>query len=277
MTLHRLQYTQTFPFHISLFLFSILNHLAALLRLAWLPTPLLGYKYVGSRNFKKIGEQFFKQLVEAGGLKPDDHVCEVGCGIGRIAYPLTRYLRPSSSYHGFDIVPHGIKWCQKIITPRFSHFHFRPIDIHNSSYNPQGTLRAETFRFPYQDNQFDFLFLASVFTHMLPQEMEHYMEEMARVLKPGGRCLASFFLINDESKELMQKEIHAQHFPVQHDAHTFLKMASRPCAAVAYEENFVRSLFHKHNLHVQNEAIYGRWCGRKAGDSGQDILVAIKK
>ena len=41
----------------------------------------------------------------------------------------------------------------------------------------------------------DVAFLTSVFTHMLPEDVEHYLDELARVLKPGGRTLITWFLL----------------------------------------------------------------------------------
>ena len=54
------------------------------------------------------------------------------------------------------------------------------------------TTRAETkaseYTFPYEDGEFDVVVLTSVFTHMLPDDVAHYLDEIARVLKPGGRA-----------------------------------------------------------------------------------------
>ena len=37
------------------------------------------------------------------------------------------------------------------------------------------------------------MFLTSVFTHMLPPSVRRYLNEIRRVVKPGGRVLATFF------------------------------------------------------------------------------------
>lgn len=50
--------------------------------------------------------------------------------------------------------------------------------------------------FPYPDGRFDVVYAASVFTHMVPESTRNYFSESARVLKPGGRCLFSFFLLD---------------------------------------------------------------------------------
>src|SRR4029079_17934996 len=121
--------------------------------------------YVGAGEFFGIGYEFLEYF-KVSGLKPSDRVLDVGCGIGRMAIPLTTYLS-TGSYDGFDIVPHGIEWCQEKVTPLFPNFRFRHADIWNKMYNPTGTLKVSKFAFPYPNETFDFVFLTSVFTHML--------------------------------------------------------------------------------------------------------------
>ena len=111
---------------------------------------------------------------------------EPGCGTGRMAEPLTRYLGPAGSYDGFDVVRTAIDWCESNIASQHPNFHFRHVDVLNHVYNPKGRLDPEAFEFPYPDEAFDFVFLTSVFTHMRPPEMRHYLGQIRRVLRPGG-------------------------------------------------------------------------------------------
>src|SRR4029079_302816 len=90
--------------------------------------------------------------------------------------------------------------CRRAITPRNARFRFHHADIAGGAYNPSGRLTAGTYRFPFDDRSFDFVFLGSVFTHMLPEDVAHYLREIARVLAPGGTCAASFFLLADERR-----------------------------------------------------------------------------
>lgn len=120
----------------------------------------------GYADFKGVGEEFLRYFVELGGLKPHERVLDVGCGIGRMAVPLTTYLDKNGSYEGFDIVADGIHWCRKKITPKYPHFRFHLADVFNEKYNPHGRYRASEYHFPYERESFDFVFLTSVFTHI---------------------------------------------------------------------------------------------------------------
>ena len=44
------------------------------------------------------------------------------------------------------------------------------------------------------------IFVGSVFTHMLPDDVESYVREIARLLAPDSMCVASYFLLNDETR-----------------------------------------------------------------------------
>jgi ubiquinone/menaquinone biosynthesis C-methylase UbiE len=241
-------------------------------------TPPRWMNFVGDGDFKVIGQEFFRYFVELGGLQPRDKVLEVGCGIGRMAVPLMDYLKDGGIYEGFDIVEHGIRWCKKKITPRAPHFQFHLADIYNHGYNPTGKHRAAYYRFPYEDETFDFVFLTSVFTHMLPRDMEHYLSEISRVLKSGGRCLVTFFLLNDDSNRHIQSGDSAIDFKHRMDGHpqNLIKDLFVPEAAVAYPEHYIKELYENNCLRITQSVCYGSWCGRQEFLSFQDIVVAMK-
>jgi ubiquinone/menaquinone biosynthesis C-methylase UbiE len=157
------------------------------------PVGLSKATLVGGGDFEKIGKEILQTLIEIGGLKPSERVLDVGCGVGRVAIPLTKYLKDNGSYEGFDVVPKEIKWCQKNISPRFPNFNFQLADVYNKAYNPYAKHEASKYKFPYDDDTFDFVFLTSVFTHMLTKDMENYLSEIVRVLKKGGNALSLIF------------------------------------------------------------------------------------
>lgn len=161
-----------------------------------------------------------------------------------MARPLTRYL-PDGSYDGLDIVAPSIEWCQKTYTPRFPNCQFHFTDIYNKAYNPNGTCRASEYRFPFADSIFDLVFLTSVFTHMLPPDMENYLREITRVLKLGGRCLITYFLLNAGSLKLIEEHASTIDFKGELQGYRVNNLEV-PEAAVAYDENKIRELCEKY-------------------------------
>lgn len=141
-------------------------------------------------------EEWAMLLRVYGGLALDSRVLEIGCGLGRIAFPL-RYAIPRGRYLGFDIVPWKVEFLASTFRPRYPNFEFLLADIHNSHYNPGGRLTALDYRFPAADGSCDVVYAASVFTHMAPANTAHYLREAGRVLAPGGRCVFSFFLLDN--------------------------------------------------------------------------------
>jgi SAM-dependent methyltransferase len=176
------------------------------------PLPPSIRKLVGPGDFAAIGAATVAQLTSEAGLRPEGAFLDIGCGIGRVALPLTTYLLPSTPFAGFDVVPEFIAWCKENITARHPNFRFDLIDVANSEYNRGGELDAASLRFPYPDSAFAIVYAGSVFTHLLPPGAENYIRETARVLKPQGTVAATFFLLNDESRALVDAgQAHIQH------------------------------------------------------------------
>jgi SAM-dependent methyltransferase len=101
-------------------------------------------------------------------------ILDFGCGCGRILIPLMLRVDPSRLY-GCDIDPEAIAWC-KANLPSCAGFGLNP------SLPPM----------PFADQQFDFSYGVSVFTH-LPEDMQHlWLDELYRVTKPGGYAVMTF-------------------------------------------------------------------------------------
>lgn len=229
--------------------------------------------FVGHGNFEATGDEFLRYFIDFADLKPEHQVLEIGCGVGRMARPLTRYLT-GGDYQGIDIVPKAIRWCQSNITTRYPNFHFHLADIHNIAYNPQGRIHSSEYEFLFEPDVFDFAFLTSVFSHMLTAEVKHYLAQTASRLRPGGKCLITFFLLNDESRRLIREGLSALTFQFSR-AGCYVNDDLVPEYAVAFAEDDIRELFLEFGL-VIDAVHYGAWCGRSNFVSYQDMVIATK-
>ncbi|BBX47781.1 hypothetical protein MCOO_37960 [Mycobacterium cookii] len=192
-----------------------------------------------------------------------------------MALPLTGYLNREGRYAGFDVARDAIAWCTENISASHPNFEFRVADVQSKRYNPRGTDKPSEFRFPYPDGSFDVVLLASVFTHMLPSDVTHYMHEIVRVLKPGGRSLITFFLLNEMSSILSKQGMGQLKF--EHELQGALTAnVENPEAAIAYPEAFVKDLYRECGLELREPLLYGNWSGRIDGMSGQDVVIAVK-
>ena len=230
--------------------------------------PLHLRRYVGPlRSFESSGAEFMGYLRSLAELRPSERVLDIGCGCGQMALHLKNYLDESGGYVGVDIHLPSINWCQQKIARRHKNFEFAHIDVRNLAYNPNAAQRAEAYQFPFADRSFDLILLKSVFTHMRPREVSNYLCEVARLLKREGRCLATFFLLNDEQAALANDLA----FNFGEGEWRYVHEHS-PESAVAYDEKFVMQLLEKYGLVVEKK-IYGTWSGRDDGLSYQDILI----
>jgi SAM-dependent methyltransferase len=228
--------------------------------------------FVGDSDFRATGDEFVRLFMELAGLERQERVLDVGCGIGRVARPLARYLEPPGSYEGFDVVPEGIAWCRRRYADSHPDFRFCVAEVTNGLYRPEGGVPARDYTFPYPDSSFDFAFATSVFTHLLPADADRYLAEMARVTRPEGRVFATFFLLGPGTPRPLARGGQLS-FPHDH-GHYATDSAEVPEAAVAYAEDWIRERLTAHGLRPVEPLRYGTWNGRSDGVSLQDIVVA---
>ena len=235
-------------------------------------TPPRSMIYTGAGDFREQGNRMLELFVEDGNLQANHHFLDVGSGIGRIAIPLTGFLDRSARYEGFDAIQQGVDWCRRKVSSRFPNFSFTYVPLQNDLYRNTGS-DASKFTFPYDNDQFDFVAVISVFTHLLPEEVENYLQEIRRVLKPGGVCFGTFFLWDGGPA----KGKNGFSFP--HDyGHYRLMDKKVKRANVAYTEEYLQMLMSQNDLYLE-KCRKGYWKDIANGESGsifQDVLILRK-
>jgi ubiquinone/menaquinone biosynthesis C-methylase UbiE len=127
---------------------------------------------VGGGGYERVGAAQ-AELLRSHGLADDSYLIDVGCGSGRTAFAL-RSVAPLR-YHGTDVVPELLDYArEKAARPDW-----------------RFTL-VEGLTIPDDDNRADMVAMFSVLTHLTPAEGFRYVTDAIRVLKPGGRLVASF-------------------------------------------------------------------------------------
>ena len=226
--------------------------------------------FVGHSDFVDTGNEFLRHFRELAALGRDDRVLDVGCGIGRMARPLAGYLSSEGSYDGFDVNREGIAWCRERYA-RHPNFRFQAVDLFNRRYNPGGTHAADTFRFPYDDASFDLVVCTSVLTHLLEGEADRYVAEIARVLVPRGRVLATWFLLDAGSRAAIAAGRAGLPFLAPEEPVAVVS-DELPEEAVAYDGAWVADSYRRHGLELVT-VHSGTWRGGGEGRSFQDIVI----
>ncbi len=131
-------------------------------------------------QFDLMGEALAVRL-ERFGLQLNDYLIDVGCGSGRVAWALSQSkYRDTLRYLGLDIVPEMLKFA--IAKCQQPSWRFEIIS---------------ELKIPEADNCADMVCFFSVFTHLMQEESFLYLREAQRVLRPGGKIVATYLDIND--------------------------------------------------------------------------------
>jgi len=237
--------------------------------------PIALRRHIGHLSgFDGVSCEFVAYAKLLGGLVASSRVLDIGCGCGMLELELERALTEGECF-GIDIHGPSIAWATRTIQQRAKNFHFIHADIYNAAYWPSGKLTARQFLDGIDIGQFDLVFAKSLFTHMLPDELDVYIGKIARWLRPAGKALLTFFLTNPIQEELAKRGKNQIEFTAPCEPGPYrVRHRNAPTAAVAYEESYILEVFQKHGLRTKIPADYGTWSGRTDGLSFQDILVA---
>ncbi|EHB56265.1 Methyltransferase type 11 [Mycolicibacterium rhodesiae JS60] len=247
--------------------------------------PPLSLQTDGPRGFdifRANGKEAYQYYLSEVGLKPGCRILDIGCGVGRKTIPLLDFLGSEGLYVGMDIDAGAIKWCSRNITSKHPNFVFFALDVFNKFYNPAGRIEPANIVLPFPDNSFDYVALWSVFTHMYPGDVQHYLDEARRVLKPSGRIVASYYLINPHAKSEVAAGTALWDVRFYLDAQKcWTNNPNIPEDLIGLEEDWLRGAYERAGLRIAEPLQLGGWAGRNVPDqfrnlNSQDIVIADK-
>jgi SAM-dependent methyltransferase len=152
--------------------------------------PLYLRRDVGAlRSFESSAGAMLADLKSLCGLRPESRMLDMGCGCGAVALLLRNHFTGPGGFVGIDVDDRMIHWCERHLAD--TRLRFATYPYWNALYNPSGD---RFMPFPVDDRSADVVLMKSVFTHMLPDDVAHYIRELGRVLAPGARGIITAFV-----------------------------------------------------------------------------------
>lgn len=113
-------------------------------------------------------DKFWKTQPEISGLEKDTVFLDLGCGIGRIARSIAPVVQ---EYCGVDFSEEMIE------KAKFYHKDYSNVQFFVNNGRDLSI---------FEENTFDFVYSSLVFIHIQKEQIVGYVDEIYRVLKPGG-------------------------------------------------------------------------------------------
>ena len=191
---------------------------------------------------------------------PSSRILDVGCGPGMLVYMLRDRLGEDGRYLGLEVSDRMVRWANRHLGSErisFSHHNYW-----NATYNPSG----ERFQpLPVVDGWADIVVMKSVITHMLPDDVDFYIRETARVLRVDGTALVTAFLYSPGDESVSSK------FPHEGTNYRYLKPAS-PESAIALDFAWLSDAVDRSGLTLELRPGYWRSL-REPVTTYQDLLI----
>ena len=123
------------------------------------------------KDFVEAKFDFVDKMLEWSGCPPNPAmVLDVGCGIGGTSRHLAKALGPKSKVQGITLSPNQVQRATELAATQ---------GVDNASFRVMNALEME-----FPDDTFDLVWACESGEHM--PDKKKYVEEMIRVLKPGG-------------------------------------------------------------------------------------------
>ena len=150
----------------------------------------MGYK---RKNFIQAKYDFIDEMAKFAGIGFETNdkslkILDVGCGIGGTSRYLERSIGDKATVTGITLSPNQVERATSLAKDR---------GINNVNFQVMDALNMD-----FPDNSFDVVWACESGEHM--PDKKRYVDEMARVLKPGGRIVIATWYDTLCSSEVMK-------------------------------------------------------------------------
>jgi SAM-dependent methyltransferase len=132
-----------------------------------------------------------------------ESVLDFGCGCGRLARQMIQQQPRPRTYVGIDLHKGMVRWNQQNLQPAAPGFEFHHHNVYEAGFNPDPNA-PRMAEFPVDTSSVSLLIAWSVFTHLTQAQCEHYLREVARVLRPDGVMISTWFFFDKAAFPMMQ-------------------------------------------------------------------------
>jgi len=141
-----------------------------------------GYK---KKDFIQAKFDFVDEMMKLGGINSEEDsnakVLDVGCGVGGTSRYLAKSLGTDASVTGITLSPNQVKRATELAVEQ---------GVNNAKFTVMNALEMD-----FPDNSFDVVWACESGEHM--PDKEAYINEMMRVLKPGGKFVMATWCQRD--------------------------------------------------------------------------------
>jgi SAM-dependent methyltransferase len=123
----------------------------------------------------------------------DNNILDIGCGTGIMAIASEPFIGDKGNYTGIDVRREDIEFCRQHYPART--FSFIHLDVSNQVFAPNQN--GGKMKWEIADESIDIVTALSVWTHMNEDDAVFYFHEVNRVLRPGGKAIITFYLLDD--------------------------------------------------------------------------------
>lgn len=142
-----------------------------------------GYK---KKNFIQAKYDFVDEMMKLGGIDPSTDsgstMLDVGCGVGGTSRFIAKKLGRNAQVTGITLSPNQVKRATELAKEQ---------GVDNANFQVMNALDMD-----FPDNSFDIVWACESGEHM--PDKEAYINEMMRVLKPGGKFVMATWCQRDD-------------------------------------------------------------------------------